>query len=55
MEMGLQVVLVDKLPMELHCCLQLQDRSLTANGIASGAVAGVADGVFKEVQHEMRF
>ena len=55
MEMGLQVVLVDKLPMELHCYLQLWDRSLSENGVASGAVGGVADGVFKEVQHEMRF
>ena len=26
-----------------------------ANGIASGAGGGVADGVLKEVSHEMRF
>ena len=43
--MGLQVVLVDELPMEFHCDLQLKDRSLTVNGIASGAGGGVADGV----------
>ena len=30
--MGLQVVLVDELPMEFHCDLQLKDRSLTVNG-----------------------
>ena len=53
--MGLQVVLVDELPMEFHCDLQLWDRSLTVNGIASGAGGGVADGVLKEVSHEMRF
>ena len=53
--MGLQVVLVDELPMEFHCDLQLKDRSLTVNGIASGAGGGVADGVLKEVSHEMRF
>ena len=29
--------------------------SLTVNGIASGAGGGVADGVLKEVSHEMRF
>ena len=27
----------------------------TVNGIASGAGGGVADGVLKEVSHEMRF
>ena len=55
--MGLQVVLVDELPMEFHCDLQLYgiDRSLTVNGIASGAGGGVADGVLEEVSHEMRF
>ena len=53
--MGLQVVLVDELPMEFHCDLQLKDRSLTVNGIASGVGGGVADGVLKEVSHEMRF
>ena len=35
--------------------LQLQDRSLTVNGIASGAGGGVADGVLEEVSHEMHF
>ena len=56
MYMGLQVVLVDELPMEFHCDLQLyKDRSRNANGIASGAGGGVADGVLKEVSHEMRF
>ena len=54
MQMGLQVVLVDELPMEFHCDLQLY-RSRNANGIASGAGGGVADGVLKEVSHEMRF
>ena len=49
------LVLVDELPMEFHCDLQLKDRSLTVNGIASGAGRGVADGVLKEVSHEMRF
>ena len=38
------MVLVDELPMEFHCDLQLKDRSLTVNGIASGAGGGVADG-----------
>ena len=28
--------------------------SLTVNGMASGAGGGVADGVLKEVSHEMR-
>ena len=49
------MVLVDELPMEFHCDLQLSDRSRNANGIASGAGGGVADGVLKEVSHEMRF
>ena len=49
------MVVVDELPMEFHCDLQLKDRSLTVNGIASVAGGGVADGVFKEVSHEMRF
>ena len=31
--MGLQVVVVDELPMEFHCDLQLKDRSLTVNGL----------------------
>ena len=53
--MGLQVVLVDELPMQFHCDLQLWDRSLTVSGIASGAGGGVADGVLEEVSHEMRF
>ena len=44
--MGLQVVLVDEL---------LMDRSLTVNGIASGAGGGVADRILEEVSHEMRF
>ena len=39
------MVLVDELPMEFHCDLQLKDRSLTVNGIASGAGGGVADGI----------
>ena len=55
MQMGSQVVVVDELPMEFHCDLQLKDRSLTVNGIASGVGGGVADGVLKEVSHEMRF
>ena len=38
-------MLVDELPMEFHCDLQLKDRSLTVNGIASGAGGGVADGI----------
>ena len=37
MQMGLQVVLVDELPMEFHCDLQLQDPSRNVNGIASVA------------------
>ena len=49
------MVLVDELPMEFHCDLQLKDRSLTVNGLASGAGGGVADGVLKEVSHEMLF
>ena len=49
------MVVVDELPMEFHCDLQLKDRSLTVNGIASGAGGGVADGVLKEVSHEMCF
>ena len=43
--MGLHVVLVDELPMAFHCALYLKDRSHNANGIASGAGGGVADGV----------
>ena len=39
------MVLVDELPMEFHCDLQLSDRSRNANGIASGAGGGVADGI----------
>ena len=39
------MALMDELPMEFHCDLQLWDRSLAVNGIASGAGGGVADGV----------
>ena len=53
--MRLQVVLVAELLVEFQCALQLQDRSLTVNGIASGAGGGVADGVFEEFSHEMLF
>ena len=49
------MVLVDELPIEFHCDLQLKDRSRNVNGIASGASGGVADGVLEEVSHEMRF
>ena len=48
------MVLVDELPMEFHCDLQL-DRFRNVNGIASGAGGGVADRVLEEVSHEMRF
>ena len=51
------MVLVDELPMEFQCDLICNCRivSRNANGIASGAGGGVADGVLKEVSHEMRF
>ena len=41
--------------LEFHCALYLQDRSRNANGIASGAGGGVADGFLTEVSKEMRF
>ena len=54
LETGLQVVLVDELPMAFHCDLQLKDRSLTVNGIASGAGGRVADDALKQGAQEMR-
>ena len=53
--MGFHLCFVHLRSTEFHCDLQLQDRSLTVNGLASGAGGGVADGVLKEVSHEMRF
>ena len=38
-----------------NCKIVLANRSRNANGIASGAGGGVADGVLKEVSQEMRF
>ena len=43
--MGLQVLLVDELPIEFHFVLSLQDRSRNVNGIASVASGWVDDGI----------
>ena len=53
--MGFHLFFVHVRSTEFHCDLQVQDRSRNANVIASGAGGGVADGVLKEVSHEMRF
>ena len=49
------MVLVVELPLEFHCALYLQDRSRNANGIASGAGGGVADGFLTEVSGKCVF